>query len=58
MKNEMSSDFKCFIGFHKYEIYKEIPITSKTEIELGKLIVSKCNNCGKIHQDYIDLRRI
>jgi hypothetical protein len=42
------NDFKCFIGFHKYEIFKEEPIVSAvTGVVIGKFIISRCTNCGK-----------
>lgn len=53
----MSADFKCFLGYHKYDIYKEVSMETKTGIELGKIIMSRCKNCGKIHTDYIEYQR-
>lgn len=53
----MSADFKCFIGLHKYEVYKEVSLETKSGIELNKVIISRCTNCGKIHKDYIDFQR-
>lgn len=39
---------KCFIGLHKYEIYKEEPLTDYTGSEIGKVLICKCTRCGHI----------
>lgn len=52
------STFKCFLGQHKYEIYEEITLTTKTDVAVGKVIISRCKDCGKINKDYIDLCRL
>ena len=44
----MSQDFKCAIGMHKFEIYKEQPVMNVRNEEIGVAIVSRCSNCGKI----------
>lgn len=54
----MSANFRCFMGFHKYEIYKEATLETKNGIEYGKVITSRCSNCGKIHVDYVDYQRL
>ena len=52
----MKQDFKCFFGNHKYEVYKEEDITlAGTEIVVGKAIISRCNNCGKIKIEEVTL---
>ena len=33
----------CLFGIHNYEVYKEI----------GLVIISKCKDCGKIHETKI-----
>ena len=51
----MKQDFKCFIGSHKYKVYKEEPVfLAGTEIVVGKSIISRCENCGKIKVEVID----
>ena len=45
----MKQDLKCMLGAHKYEVYKEENITlAGTEIVVGKVIICRCSNCGKI----------
>lgn len=52
----MNQDFKCFIGLHKYEQTKEEDVKlAGTDVVVGKAIISKCKNCGKIKVDIIDL---
>ena len=52
----MKQDFKCFIGSHKFEIYKEEDIKlAGTDIVIGKLIISRCTNCGKIKTEEVQL---
>lgn len=43
-------DFKCFFGEHHYEVYKEIPLTDIRNNIIGKIIINRCSNCGKIKQ--------
>ena len=46
----MKEDMKCFLGCHKYEVLKEEDIKlAGTEVVIGKAIVSRCTNCGKIN---------
>ena len=53
----MKQDFKCFFGNHKYEVYKEENVTlAGTEIVTGKIIISRCTNCGKIKTENIELK--
>ena len=52
----MKQDLKCMLGSHKYEIYKEEDITlAGTEKVVGKAIISRCNNCGKIRVQEVSL---
>ena len=45
----MKQDLKCFFGAHKFEVYQEKYMTlAGTEIVVGKVIISRCENCGKI----------
>ena len=51
----MKQDMKCFLGCHKYEVLKEEDIKlAGTEVIIGKVIVSRCNNCGKINTTNIN----
>lgn len=45
------SSIKCKFGFHKYDIYKEEDFLSQRGNVIGKIIISRCVNCGKIHID-------
>lgn len=52
----MKQDLKCMLGSHKYEVYKEEDITlAGTERVVGKAIISRCNNCGKIKIEEVRL---
>ena len=52
----MKQDLKCMIGSHKFEVYKEEDIKlAGTEIVVGKAIVSRCSNCGKIKVEEVAL---
>ena len=45
---------KCFIGFHKYEIIKEVEVKDvDTDTVVGINIVSRCTNCGKINSTFV-----
>lgn len=45
----MSQNVWCkFLGLHKYEITKEDFKTDKKGNVIGKVIISRCSNCGKI----------
>lgn len=44
----MKKNIKCAFGFHEYEIYKEEPITDFRDNVVGKIIINRCVNCGKI----------
>lgn len=49
----MSNDFKCFIGLHKDEIYKEVEVRDKNNNAVGINVVLKCTNCGHIKSIFI-----
>ena len=52
----MKQDLKCMLGSHKYEVYKEENVKlAGTEIVVGKAIVSRCSNCGKIKVEEVAL---
>lgn len=52
----MKPDLKCFIGNHKYVVYKEEDIKlAGTDIVVAKAIVSRCENCGKIKTEEVRL---
>lgn len=44
---------KCKFGFHKYEVYKEEELTNVWKDVIGKVIISRCSVCGKIHIDKV-----
>ena len=45
----MTQNVWCKIfGIHKYEVLKEEELTNAHSILVGKIIVSRCTNCGKI----------
>lgn len=50
--NKMDS-IKCKFGLHKYEVYKEEEFTDVRKDVIGKVIISRCYICGKIHVDKI-----
>lgn len=39
---------KCIFGFHKYEVYKEELLMDLRGNIIGKVIINRCVNCGKI----------
>ena len=49
----MKQDIKCLFGLHKYEIYKDEPLTDARENILGRIIISRCSVCGKIRVDKV-----
>ena len=42
-----------FFNLHKYEIMKEEPVGERKTYEIGKVIISRCTNCGKLKQTVI-----
>ena len=44
---------KCKFGIHKYEVYKEEELTDVRRDAIGKVIISRCTICGKIHVDKV-----
>lgn len=51
---EKHQDFKCLIGLHKREVYKEEDITNIRGEKIGKVIISRCTNCGKLKTTYVE----
>lgn len=52
----MTQDLKCMLGSHKYEIVSEEPVKlAGTDIVVGKAIISRCTNCGKIDVEEVKL---
>lgn len=50
----MKNDIKCFFGLHHYQVYKEFPLLlAGTNTEIGKVIISRCANCGKIKEKIV-----
>lgn len=53
LKN-MNQNIWCkFFGLHKYEVYKEEELTDLKGNVIGKVIITRCSNCGKIHRNKI-----
>ena len=53
----MTQNVWCrFFNIHKYEILKEEELRNSYNILVGKVIISRCSNCGKIKhiRIYID----
>lgn len=45
----MSQNVWCrFFNIHKYEVLKEEELKDAHGILIGKVIISRCTNCGKI----------
>lgn len=44
----MKQDLKCFFRLHKYEVFKEEELKDYRGDIIGKVIISRCANCGKI----------
>lgn len=51
----MKQDMKCFLGSHKFEVLKEEDVKlAGTDMVIGKAIISRCSNCGKIDTEVIN----
>lgn len=48
-------DLKCFLRLHKYEIYKEEEYKDVRGNIIGKVIISRCSNCGKIKSIIVEM---
>lgn len=44
----MKQAIMCALWLHKYEVYKEEAIVDVRKEEIGKLIICRCQHCGKI----------
>ena len=42
-----------FLNLHKYEIMQEEPMRDRKSNVIGKVIISRCTNCGKLKQTTI-----
>ena len=42
-----------FLNFNKHEIIKEEPMRDRKNNVIGKVIISRCTNCGKLRQTTI-----
>lgn len=49
----MSQDLKCWLGLHKYEVIEKKDIKNPYGAIVGMTIISRCTNCGKIHEDTV-----
>lgn len=49
-KRKMSKfkSLKCFLRMHEYEIHEEIEMYDIRNNIIGKIIINRCKNCGKI----------
>lgn len=45
---------KCLFGFHKYEVYKEEQVSDYKGNIIGKVIISRCSECGKLKNHYVE----
>ena len=51
----MNQDIKCLVGLHKFEVYKEEEIKlAGTDLIVGKSIICRCINCGKIKTEIVN----
>ena len=51
----MTQDIKCLVGLHKFEVYKEEEIKlAGTDLIVGKGIICRCTNCGKIKTEVVN----
>jgi len=53
----MKQDFKCFVGLHKFEVYKEEDVLDGRKEVCSKAIISRCSNCGKLKVTYVSLNK-
>lgn len=44
----MKEDLKCLIGLHRYEIIETLEYLDIRGNNIGKVIISRCKNCGKL----------
>lgn len=52
-------NFKCLLGMHHYEVLKEEDVhLYGCDTIVGKNIVSRCADCGKVKVTYIPLVRM
>ena len=51
----MSQDLKCFFGQHKYIVHATNKITDPAGNLLQKILINRCEYCGRIHYTRIDL---
>ena len=49
----MSQDLKCYLGLHKFEVLEKKDIKNPYAAVVGTTIISRCTNCGKIHETSI-----
>lgn len=42
-----------FLNLHKYEIMQKEPMRDRKSNVIGKVIISRCTNCGKLRQTVI-----
>lgn len=49
----MTQDVKCYFGLHKYEVLEKKEVKNPYGAIVGTTIISRCKNCGKIHEDTV-----
>lgn len=47
------ASIKCILGFHNYEVLKEIPLNNTWGKEIGVVVVNRCKHCGKIQNNNV-----
>lgn len=47
------SDFKCFIGLHKFEVFRQDALVDGRNIGIGFVVTNRCVNCGKIKDEKV-----
>ena len=50
---EKNRDFKCWIGMHKYEVLSNEDLLDIKSNIVGKVIINRCVNCGKIKHNKV-----
>lgn len=55
----MGQSFKCAIGCHHWEVYKEVAVLNNDDEKniAGYNIVNRCKDCGKIESIFIPAQR-
>lgn len=55
----MNTNVWCrFFNIHKYEVYGEEELKDVKGNTIGKIIISRCSNCGKVNRVKIHTEEI